>query len=94
MLDLPKPRDRGKAPVCVIHNNRPLEIKNELLMQCPVEECEIIAVRNDISRKLALWYVTCKKCNYCYPSPDPEKCIICDEATRARLDQMVTEARA
>ena len=93
MLNLPEPRDRGTSPVCVDHD-RSLEIRNELLLQCPVTGCEIIAVRNDISRKMALWFVTCKKCNYCYPSPDPTKCVICDEETKARLDQMVSEARA
>ena len=92
MLGLPKPRDRGTAPVCVVHECS-LEIRNEILMQCPHEECEIIAVRNDISRKMALWYVSCKVCNYCYPSPDPTKCIICDEGARVQLEQMVAEAR-
>ena len=93
MLNLPKPRDRGKPQVCVDHK-KALVIANELLLQCPVEDCEIIAVRNDLQKKLKLYFVTCKTCNYCYPSPDPEKCVICDEETQARLDQMVTDARA
>ena len=93
MLNLPKPRDRGKPQVCVEHD-KTLTIANELLLQCPVEDCEIIAVRQDLQKKLKLYFVTCKVCNYCYPSPDPTKCIICDADTREILDQMVTDARA
>ena len=93
MLNLPKPRDRGKPQVCRDHNVK-LIIQNELLLECPVEDCEIIAVRNDLQKKLKLYFVTCKKCNYCYPSPDPTKCVICDKDTQAELDQMVANARA
>ena len=93
MLNLPTPRDRGKPNTCVTHGT-PLEIQNELLLQCPEEGCEVIAVRNDLQKKLALYFVTCNKCNYTYPSPDPEKCIICNPETAEALETMVNEARA
>lgn len=93
MLNLPKPRDRGKPQTCVEHQVK-LIIQNELLLECPVEDCEIIAVRNDLQKKLKLYFVNCNKCNYCYPSADPTKCIICDETARATLDKMVKDARA
>ena len=90
-LDLPAPRDQGPPQICIIHD-RELEIKNAVILQCPEEECEIIAVRGDL-QKLALYYVNCKACNYCYPSPDPEKCVICDEDTREILERRIKIVR-
>lgn len=92
MLNLPKPRDRGAPQVCIFHK-RELEIKNGLVMQCPVEECEIIAVRNDL-KGIPMWFVSCNKCNYSYPSPDPEKCIICDPEVRASLESTIDAVRS
>ena len=90
-LDLPKPRDRGRPVDCVDHGCD-LEIKNEVILQCPAPGCEIIAVRRDLQH-LLLYFVSCKKCNYCYPSPDPKKCVICDNDTKMTLDRLVSESR-
>ena len=98
LLNLPTPRTVEDIPaqppepqICNVHNVEMIE-KGEVIMVCPEEGCGQFEIQQDL-QSIPLWSYNCQECNWCYPTPVEDRCVICNQDVAEQLEQLINNVR-